>query len=81
MVLFVCGIAFLVAGYFTYGRVIERLLGPDERATPALTQRDGVDYLPLPMWKNTLIQLAFLQRRLQIDQKTAAFSLQMTAGR
>ena len=57
MILFLCGIAFLVAGYFLYGRVIERLLGPDERPTPAVSQRDGVDYLPLPMWKNTLIQL------------------------
>ena len=43
MILFLCGIAFLVAGYFLYGRVIERLLGPDERPTPAVSQRDGVD--------------------------------------
>lgn len=57
MVLFFGGILFLIAGYFTYGRLIERLLRPDARETPALACRDGVDFLPLPKWKNMLIQL------------------------
>ncbi len=57
MVWFLIGIATLVAGYFTYGRVIERCLGPDLRPTPSETLADGVDYVPLPMWKNLLIQL------------------------
>lgn len=57
MLWFLGGIAALIVGYFTYGRLIERLLGPDDRRTPAYAQGDGVDYVPLPMWKNLLIQL------------------------
>ncbi len=54
---FIGGIVALIVGYFTYGRVIERLLCPDDRKTPAYTMGDGVDYVPLPAWKNLLIQL------------------------
>ncbi len=54
---FVGGILFLVVGYFLYGRVVERVLGPDDRATPAAAHPDGVDVVPLPQWKNMLIQL------------------------
>ena len=54
---FLAGIAFLVIGYFTYGLLIERLVGVDDRLTPAIANPDGVDYMPLPKWKNLLIQL------------------------
>ncbi len=54
---FLGGILFLIAGYFIYGRVVERILGPDDRKTPAVANPDGVDILPLPEWKNQLIQL------------------------
>ncbi len=54
---FVGGIAFLVIGYLLYGRLVERILGPDDRATPAAAHPDGVDVVPLPQWKNMLIQL------------------------
>ena len=57
MFLFLFGILALILGYFTYGRFIERLLGPDNRPTPAIADADGVDTLPLPKWKNLLIQL------------------------
>ncbi len=57
MIWFFGGILALVAGYFTYGRVVERVLGPDERATPAVADADGVDYVPMAQWKNMLIQL------------------------
>ena len=57
MLWFLGGIAFLALGYFTYGRLVERLLGVDDRATPCVVQPDGVDYVPLPKWKNMLIQL------------------------
>ncbi|MBQ9694595.1 MAG: carbon starvation protein A [Kiritimatiellae bacterium] len=57
MTLFLCGILALILGYFTYGRWIEHLLGPDDRPTPAIAGADGVDTLPLPKWKNLLIQL------------------------
>ncbi|MEG1980739.1 MAG: carbon starvation CstA family protein, partial [Victivallaceae bacterium] len=57
MVVFLLGMAILILGYFTYGRFIERILGPDDRKTPAKTNFDGVDYVVLPHWKNMLIQL------------------------
>lgn len=50
--------ALLLAGYFTYSRVVDRLFGPDvHRPTPALSSPDGVDTLPMPTWKVFLIQL------------------------
>ena len=51
------GIAFLLLGYFTYGKLVERVVAPDDRQTPALTEADGVDFVPLPKWKNMMIQL------------------------
>lgn len=57
MLLFLGGILVLIVGYFTYGRFIERVIGPDIRDTPATTHHDGVDYIRLPLWKNMLIQL------------------------
>ena len=57
MLLFLCGIAVLLAGYFTYGKLVEKILGPDDRETPAVKKPDGVDFITLPHWKNMLIQL------------------------
>ncbi len=54
---FLGGIAFLILGYFTYGRIVERIVGPDDRKTPCVENPDGVDFVPLPKWKNMLIQL------------------------
>ncbi len=57
MKLFLCGMLILAAGYFLYGKVVEKILAPDDRLTPAEKNRDGVDFLVLPNWKNMLIQL------------------------
>ena len=57
MLLFLIGMAILVIGYFTYGKLVEKILGPDDRPTPCQTCCDGVDYVRLPHWKNMLIQL------------------------
>lgn len=54
---FIGGIVLLIAGYCTYGRMVEKILGPDDRPTPAKAHPDGVDYVILPNWKNMLIQL------------------------
>ena len=56
MITFTICLLALIAGYFTYGRVVERIFGPDGRKTPALTKTDGVDYIPLPTWKIFMIQ-------------------------
>ncbi len=57
MISFLIGMLILVVGYYTYGRFVERLFAPDDRATPALASRDDVDRMPLPPWKNRLIHL------------------------
>ena len=57
MIMFLIGLVVLIAGYFTYGRFIEWVFGPDDRQTPAVKSADGVDYVVLPQWKNMLIQL------------------------
>jgi carbon starvation protein CstA len=47
----------LFLGYALYSRYLERVFGADgNRATPAITMPDGVDYMPLPWWKAFLIQ-------------------------
>ncbi|CAM3810974.1 Inner membrane protein YjiY [Vibrio aerogenes CECT 7868] len=55
---FLICLAALIGGYFIYGSFIERIFGINEkRATPAYTQQDGVDYVPLPTSKVYLVQL------------------------
>ncbi len=49
--------AVLVIGYFTYGRLVERTFGPDDRVTPANSMTDGVDYMPMKTWRAYLVQL------------------------
>ena len=48
----------LVAGYLWYGRLAEKVYGVDmEMTMPCVSKADGVDFVPLPMWKIFLIQL------------------------
>ncbi len=57
MVTFAASVGLLIAGYFLYGKVTERVFGIDSsRTTPAYSLRDGVDYVPLPWYKIFLIQ-------------------------
>ncbi|OHV07134.1 carbon starvation protein A [Kushneria phosphatilytica] len=58
MVTFLAAIVLLIAGYFTYGKFIERVFESNQRRpTPAYTMRDDVDYLPMGTKRNSLIQL------------------------
>lgn len=57
MITFLICLAILILGYFVYGRVVEKVFGPDDRETPAVTMEDGVDYVVLPGWRIFLIQL------------------------
>ncbi|MFD2629842.1 carbon starvation CstA family protein [Oceanobacillus kapialis] len=58
MYTFLFGILLLIVGYFTYGKVVEKIFGVKEtRETPAYTSKDGVDYMPMSTPRNSLIQL------------------------
>lgn len=53
---FVC-LAVLIIGYFTYGKYVESVLGPDDRETPAYALNDGTDFVPMETARIFLIQL------------------------
>lgn len=57
MLTFLIGLCILFVGAFFYGKFCEKCFGPDDRKTPAIAKQDGVDYVPMPKWKNCLIQL------------------------
>lgn len=57
MVTFLIGLAILIIGGIAYGSYIDKLFGPDDRKTPAITRNDGVDFVPMSKMKNALIQL------------------------
>ena len=54
--LFAC-FGVLIIGYLTYGRLVDRMFGPDDRVTPANRLTDGVDYVPMKGWRLFLVQL------------------------
>ena len=57
MATFVIGLVILFGGAAIYGTLCEKVFGPDDRATPAYAKQDGVDYVPMRCWKNSLINL------------------------
>ena len=57
MITLVLSFIALIIGYFTYGRLVERTFGPDDRVTPANSLNDGVDYMPMKTWRAYLVQL------------------------
>ena len=57
MATFITGLVILLGGAALYGRFCEKVFGPDDRKTPAYTKEDGVDFVPMRGWKNSLINL------------------------
>ena len=57
MTTFIIGLIILIGGGFAYGKVCEKVFGPDDRPTPATSINDGVDYVPMKNSKNALIEL------------------------
>lgn len=54
---FIC-LVVLVAAYFLYGGLLDRVVKIDDKAdVPSKILYDGVDYIPLPRWRIFLIQL------------------------
>ena len=56
MITFTISVIALFIGYMLYGRVAERIFGPDDRMPPALRKADGMDYIVLPSWRIFMIQ-------------------------
>ena len=57
MITFIISLALLIVGYAIYGRFVERVFGVDgNRATPAISHADGIDFIKMPSWKVFTIQ-------------------------
>lgn len=57
MTTFLIGLAILIIGGFIYGKYCEKVFGPDDRKTPAVAKADGVDFVAMKSWKNSLVNL------------------------
>ena len=57
MITFVVGLLILAVGGMVYGKFCEHIFCPDDRKTPAIARNDGVDYVPMKRWRNSLINL------------------------
>ncbi|MCR4833752.1 MAG: carbon starvation protein A [Butyrivibrio sp.] len=57
MISLIISFLILIMGYFTYGKVVEKVFSPDDRKTPAYEINDGVDFVPLKTGKAFLVQL------------------------
>lgn len=53
---FVC-LWVLILSFFTYGKYVEHTFGPTDAKTPAIRFSNGVDYVPMPLWRMVLVQL------------------------
>ncbi len=56
MITFFLALLALIVGYIIYGKFVEHVFGPTNHRTPALSKTDGVDFIPLPLWKIFMIQ-------------------------
>ena len=57
MASFLISLAVLIIGYFTYGKIVDRIFDSQpERETPAISMEDGVDYISMDWKKAFLIQ-------------------------
>ena len=57
MISLLASFAVLIIAYHTFGKVVERVFGPDGRTTPANRLSDGVDYVPMKPWRAFLVEL------------------------
>ncbi|MBE8954424.1 MAG: carbon starvation protein A [Quinella sp. 2Q5] len=58
MITFIIGLVILFVGAAIYGSICERIMKPNSNVkTPAIKLHDGVDFVPMNKWRNTLIEL------------------------
>jgi carbon starvation protein CstA len=73
MITFITAVILLVLGYIFYGKFVESIFKPDvNRATPAYTHADGVDFVPMNSNKNSLIQVLNIGSRSNFRSNTRA---------
>lgn len=57
MLSFLGSLAVLIIGYFTYGKIVDKIFGSNmDKETPAIRKEDGVDYVAMDWKKVFLIQ-------------------------
>ena len=47
MATFITGLVILLLGGWLYGKFVEHVFKPDDRETPAVRMKDGIDYVPM----------------------------------
>ena len=47
MATFITGLVILLLGGYLYGKFVEHVFKPDDRETPAVRMKDGIDYVPM----------------------------------
>ena len=57
MITFLVGLVILIVGGAAYGAFCEKIVRPTDAQTPAIRLQNGVDFVPIPKWKATLIEL------------------------
>jgi carbon starvation protein CstA len=57
MITFITALCLLIAGYFIYGKITEKIFGIESnRQAPAFSKQDGIDYIPMKPWRIFMIQ-------------------------
>ena len=57
MTTFIIGLVILIVGGVLHGGLCERVFKPTDNPTPAVRLNDGLDYVPMKKWKNSLVEL------------------------
>lgn len=57
MITFFIGLAILIVGGFCYSKINEKIFRPSVQPTPAIAKNDGLDYVPMGKWRNSLVHL------------------------
>lgn len=57
MITFIFGIIILFLGYIFYSRFVDKVFAPEDSPTPAHTNKDNVDFVPMSKNRNSLIHL------------------------